>query len=555
MSRFLRAASLLALIGGVACTAIVTNEEAIQCKTNADCTTRGPDFVGTTCQSGFCQISSASTSPTDIPGATCHKNADCASKGDGFVCASNTGQCAPTKSDICDVAYGNPTEEGTVLYGLLSELGQKDTNFFRQQQYKYAAKLAFTEFFDNTNVRFAGGRKGALIACSQAHSPRAVAAFLANMGVKAVLGPSAEELQQPVVETLLPARIPSFSPWINGNPASVVEGAANYAWLATFRRADIVAPLNAYIAEKEKVIRAVNGNNPIRIAVVVNQSSPPPATPVFNQYGEFADLMDKQLVFNGKSAVENGTDPGCTGNACYKRFDTNQADKATVTSRATAIAAFNPDLIIPFADIDWGAQLLPAIEAAVATSASKPTYVQPFIQIEDQGYKSFDLTDQNVRTRFGGIRAVRDNSFEVFSSKFKASIPSPSNPAQVGPDPNPGAGRSFETALLILLSSYAAFLDDPNASPEKIIAALPKVTDSKAATRVTLIDLQNGVAQLNQKTTINFDGLFSQFDFDYSTHSTPATWTTWCVDNLGRYNSSGRTFTGTAFDGAYAPCP
>ena len=558
MRTLLKAFLSVGLVGLVACTAIVTSDDAVQCNTDADCAKRGPDFANTVCSAGFCapKAPSASSSGgaeagTGIPNAECRKNADCASKGKNYVCSSNMGKCAPTESEDCSIVYGDPTVEGTVLYGILSEQSKDDSNYFRQIQYSIAAKLAFKEFFETAGVQLAGSRKAALIGCTE-HSPRRASALLGNAGVKAVIGPAAEDRQLPVVETLLPARIPSFTPWINGNPASVKEGSAGFAWLAGFERAEVFPPLNALLKEKESALIA-GGKTKVRVIVVGNAQNPDVPT-TFNGYGEYGDFADQRLVFNGKTAIENSNDASCEQKACYRRVTTNQAEKDVVQQRAKDIAAFKPDIIIPFSDIDWGAQLLPALEnefASIADPTQRPIYIHPFLQIEDTGYKSLPVTDAALRARITGIRAIRDNSFEIFTQKFKAAL---ATEASVGTDPNPGAGRAFETSLLILLASYAAFQANPEPTPEQIVAALPKVTDSKA-TRVTLNDLVSGVGALNSGQTINFDGLFSFFDLDYTKHSSPATWTTWCVNNVAQYQSTNRVFKTDKFDGTASPCP
>lgn len=542
MSLLAKLVSAALLAGVVACTAIVSTD-ATQCSTTPDCTKRGPDFVNTTCSAGLCVASAAAT--VSIP-HECNTNADCASKGAGMVCSSNFFKCAPTTSADCKVAYGDPTAEGTVLYGLMSEIGRDDTLYFRQEQNLTGAVLAFKQFFETANIQLPGNRKGALIACSE-HSPNAASALLANAGVKAVIGPADEQHQTAIVQTLLPAHIPTFSPWINGNPASVIPGSDGYSWLAGFQRSDVIPPLNALLAEREAQLR-LHGANSIRVAVIVN-TDPTTAT-AFTEYGTFAD---QRLLFNGKTAVENQDDPGC-GN-CYQRFGTNQTDKATVDQRATDIFNFKPDVIIPFTDIDWGAQLLPALEAKfAATLDERPYYLPPFLQIEDAGYKSLNVSAASLRARIQGIRPLRDNSFEVFANEFKAAYPPPSDPTAAGPDPNPGAGHGFETSLLLLLATYAALTDDPNATPDQVVAALPKITDD-AAGRVTLTDLVPAIGQLNAKAHINFDGLFTFFDFDATSHSAPAKWTTWCVGPQGQYTSSGRVFASGLFDGTAGDCP
>lgn len=527
------------LFGAVlACTAIVS-EDAVQCVTDADCEKRGPDFEDTTClPTGLC-------APKRAPPPECTKNSDCRSRGDNQVCSSIHHRCVNVTSDECTVAYGDPLVDGTVLYGLLSEVGRDDSFYFREQQHLSAAKLAFSEFFDKAGVRFPGDRGAALVACSE-HFPRKASAHLANLGVKAVIGPSSEEKQKAVVETLIPARVPSFSPWINGNPSSVLPEPAGFAWLVGAKRSDVVAPLNALLAEQEAKLKLDSGGSiqTVRVAVVVN--APPP--PSFNPFAEYGALMDQRLVFNGKSAVENERDVVC--DHCYKRFATSQSEKSVVDQRAAEILAFNPHFIIPFTDMDWGAQLLPKLEekyAAAPSTTNRPIYLQPFLQIEDAGYKSLPVANADVRRRITGIRPLRDNSFEVFQNKFREAFRPVSAPQKLGPEPNPGAGRAFETALLLLFATYAALLEKVDVTPKDVIGAIENVTDSRASTKITLNDIQLGVQRLNAKSAIDLDGLFTFFDFDLQTNSAPPTWTTWCVGPAGQYDSGSRVFKGGSF--------
>lgn len=529
----------LVLFGAVvACTAIVA-EDSVQCRTDADCAARGPDFTDTVCDpSGLCV-------PRPAPPPECTKSSDCAARGADLICSSVHQKCVPIANEDCSVAYGDPKADGAVLFGLLSEISPDDTLYFRQRQHLDAAKLAFTEFFDEGGVRFPGDRSAALIACTE-QFPRRASAHLANLGVKAVIGPSDESRQRAVVETLLPARIPSFSPWINGNPSAVIPEAADLAWLVGFKRSDVVAPLNALLAEHEARLKQESAGtlSAVRVAVVVNTSAPGE----FNVFAEYGDLMDQRLAFNGKSAVENERDASC-GN-CYARFVTNQAEKSVVEQRAADIVTFNPHVIIPFADIDWGAQLLPELErryASAPSTVNRPVYLHPFLQIEDAGYKNLDIANADVRTRISGIRPLRDNSFEVFQNKFREAFRPPSAPDKLGPEPNPGAGRAYETTLLVLFSTYAALSANPDARGEDVVAALETVTDPTASTKITLNDIQLGVQRLNAKANINLDGLFTFFDFDRETKSAPPTWTTWCVGPAGQYLSGARVFDGTSF--------
>lgn len=526
----------------VACTAVVS-EDPVQCSNDADCEARGPDFKDTTCNpAGLC-VPKVGISQAAVE---CSKTSECKSKGNDFLCNPHVHKCVQLNTEPeCSVVYGDALADNVVLYGLLSEIGKSDTLYFRQAQHMSAAKLAFAEFFDKAGVRFPNGGTGALVACSQ-HYPKRVSAYLANLGVKAVIGPSSEDLQKRVVETLLPARVPSFSPWINGNPSAVIPEATNFAWLVGFRRSDVVLPLNALLAEQEAKVKADSAGaiQSVRVAVVINE----PSLPGFNAFAEYGDLMDQRLTFNGKSAVENERDSGCAN--CYKRFTTSQAAPDVVNANAEAIKAFKPHFIIPFADIDWGAQLLPRLEqlyAAEPAGTFKPIYLQTFLQIEDAGYRALPVANADVRKRITGIRPLRDNSFEVFQNKFRETYRPASSPEKLGPEPNPGAGRAFETSLLLLFATYAAMTSNQELLPEDVVEAVKLVTDATAPTKVTLNDIPVGVQRLNAKERINLEGLFTFFDFDVKTNSAPPTWTTWCVKSAGQYESGTRVFRDGSF--------
>jgi hypothetical protein len=547
MSLVLRRAvlSLLAVGGVLACTAFVS-EDATQCSNDADCAARGPDFADTVCGAkGFCE-----TKP--VPPPECTKNSDCKAKGADMVCSALQQKCTSIAMEDCNVEYGNPTDDGTVILGLLSEIGPNDTLYFRQRQHLAAAKLAFREYFEKSGATLPGGRKASLVACTE-RFPRKVAAHLANIGALAVIGPSDEARQRAVVETLAQGKVPSFTPWMNGNPSAVIPESTSVAWIASFLRPEVIPPLNALVAEQETRIRTQRSPAPsaIRIATVINE----PTTSTFNSFAEYGELMDQRLLFNGKSAVENQRDPAC-GN-CYQRFSTSQAAKAAVEQKAKDILAFKPDIVIPFADIDWGAQLLPKLEELYALepeTTHRPVYVHAFLQIEDQGYKFLNVGNDDVRKRITGIRPVRDNSFEVFSNKFKDAYRSPSTPDKLGGDPNPGAGRAFETALLLLFATHAALVEDPAAGPQSIVSALKKVTDKTSATKVTLNDIPSGVARLNAKDSIDLIGLFTSFAFDEKTQSARASWATWCVTNSATYVGGTRVFQNGSF-GPTDYCP
>jgi hypothetical protein len=544
-TRGLALAALVSVAAALSCTAVVSTD-ATQCKEDADCAARGPDFAGTVCSAaGMCEVAAA-------PAGECTKSSDCAAKGAGFVCSSRIQSCVAVESEDCRVVYGDPTADDAVLFGLLSEIGKADSLYFRQGQHARGAQLAFHEFFETSGVKLPGNRSAALVACSE-RLPRRASAHLANLGVTAVIGPAEEGRHRAVVETLAQASIPTFSPWVNGNPSAVLPESAGLAWITSFLRPEVVAPLNALVAEQEAKLKAQFGLSSVRIAVLVSGADDAGVGAV-SPYSEFTSLMDQRLLFNGKTAIENEKDAGC--NHCYKRFSTQQSTVEGVAAQVQALVDFAPSIVIPFTDIEWGGQLLPALEKAYAAKPAdveRPVYIQPFIQNEEQGYRALPFTDAAVRQRITGIRQVRDNGFELFQNKFEDRFRPPSNVSKLGPEPNRGAGGAFETALLLLFASYAAMTENVHLQPRDLVNALGRVADNAAPTTVTLNDIPTGIQRLNAKQNIHVAGLFTSFDFDYATSAARPRWTSWCLSAAGQLVSN-RPYVNGAF-AAGSGCP
>lgn len=98
-----------------ACT-LATNETTTQCRSQADCLARGPDYANTTC--------SAERVCTKIVVAdkACTKNQECSDKAGGapVICRKSDGVCVNLLTDECPVVYADKSEllnDATVFIG------------------------------------------------------------------------------------------------------------------------------------------------------------------------------------------------------------------------------------------------------------------------------------------------------------------------------------------------------------------------------------------------------------------------------------------------------
>jgi len=541
-------ATLVAIsITGLACTAVVAGD-ATQCATDDDCARRGPDFVGTKCDlsRGACAPAELLTKPA------CLRHADCA---EGSVCSEATRACVPLRTTECSEVYGNPREDGAIILGLLSDVQPTGAGFlfFRERSHLLGAELAIKDFEERSGARLPGNRRVVLVGCGQS-TPRQTAAHLVELGAKAIIGPTYEDRLRPVVETVAPYRVPVFDGWVLGNPGGVVPGASDLVWLTAFRRSDVIPPLNAMLEEVGKAVRddLKDPAAKLRVAVFVGTRA---------EQAEFRDLADQLLTFNGKTAIENKDDAACAGadgKGCYRRFDTSAQPSGSVKALVDRVNAFAPHVLVPFTDIDWGSQFVPVFEETIKTlpaTVYRPVYLHPFTVSEDFGYSNSAVFPATAaqRRRVQGIRPARDNAFELFSQRYRETFRPASNPSKLGPLPSPGGGRAYETTLLLMMAMFDAAQRKGGGefSPADVIASIPRVTDAKSQTKVTLNDITAGVAQLQAGRTIRVSGVWTQFDMDYDAKVAKPSWTTYCLDDKSQYYDTNRKFEA----GTFSPGP
>jgi hypothetical protein len=511
-----------------ACTSLVAGD-AKQCSSNAECSARGPDFLGTTCNValGLCE---APVGTKFYTGNECTQNTDCASRGVNFICSERGNRCIEWKNAECQRIIGvepeKPVPNGTVLLGLMSQITKNENGYFREGWHYEGAALALKHFRGSRASVLNDGRNVAIVACGQGR-PRGTAAHLAELGVKAVVGPSQESKLRGVAETLIPAGVPVLTGWANGNPAAVLEGSDKLIRTTSFDRSEVLAPLSAALAIAQKRFPT---EPKIRVAVLIGGTGG--AGPLAN----YEPFVDQGLRYNNDI-------PAIQQAEYYKRWYVGLQPVSEQLVTANEIKAFKPHVIIPIVDIEWGGGYLDAIETAVSTLAQKPIYLHPFLQLEDQGYRNASFAgDAAFASRVFGIRPLHDVASDAFYKEFSTEFGKPAYGSVSGnPTPPPGAARAYETTLLALYASFAAAQKERDFQPSEIIAALAKITDSKAETKVSAVPdgpERLGIPALLAGRTIKLTGLFTQFDYAANETHPRAVWELWCTTPaLGEYLS------------------
>jgi hypothetical protein len=533
------------------CSAFV-RDDPVQCKTDADCEKRGPDFVGTACATGgphvgFC----VDQFPLNLNGE-CTANADCVDvTGPGSVCATIEGvnHCERLLSESCPAYVGDPFVERTAIYGVLGDVLPRDPSYVRDAGLAAAAKLAVDEFQADKGVELSGRRRVALVLCSQT-TPRSSAAHLVRIGAKAVLGPTDAAKLTAVAEVTAPAGVPAFAGYLDENGAAALPEASGLVFSSGPSRESAVAALSAYLGENAAALLAPSGEARLRVMTVLGPES-----------AGYGAVLSEALRYNGQTAAQNQNDPACR---CYLEARADGGPAAV----ASAAASFRPHVLVPLMNTSWGATYLPAVEAALGDGA-RPLYLHPFVREPDPGYRAAErATPGALRARVAGLWPSRDEAaLSSFGDRYRAATaPAPGPP---GPPPNVSAARAYETMQLVLYASYAAALARPGGdfSGADLARAVATVTAAGAA-RVGPgpLGIVPAVQTLNRPAgqgadgptyaPIDFDGLLSTFEFDQNQAAASA-WQVWCLDGASaQYAGTPRVFKGGAFQGG-APglCP
>jgi hypothetical protein len=541
-------ASMLAAAVFVPACSLYVRDEAVQCKTDEDCSSRGPDFVETGCASagpskGFC-IDRRSLRVN----GECAANADCVDiTGPGSVCTigdDSLARCVRVVTEECPTYVGDPFIEGTALYGLLGEISPEDTGFAQDFPLLAAADLAVNEFQSDRALELNGKRRIAIIGCSES-KPRTAAAHLAQLGVKAVIGPSAESRLLRVAEQLSPRGIPLFTGHVGQNAAATLPASNKLVFLTAPTRDGWLAALNAYLPEASADVKAARTLPNVRVTVVVGP-----------ELSVYAPLIRERLSFNGKTAIENQNDAAC-GN-CFQLVETSGKTDAQI---ADEVGAFGPQFIVPLVDTSWGASMLPAFEARfTGPQAGRPIYIHPMVRDEDLGYRQLNWAEAAVRARFVGLWAERDEGvLASFRERYRQRT-SPSE-GQVGITPTTRAIRTYENMLLVLYASYAAGRGSEAGefNGRALAAAVSDVTAAGAQTigpgplsmldAILALNKSDGAMPKPTYGKIDFNGLYTQFEFG-ADQAVSNRVQVFCLNASGQYVGSARVLrNGQSFEG------
>lgn len=333
--------------------AAVTNTTAVQCTSEAECLGRGPEFAGTTCDK---TTKTCVKTPEDQD--LCTRNQECIDKAGGApsICQKSTRKCVNLTTAECPTVIAKPgqlLDDNTIVIGMLSAAGATFDSGNGDQMEK-AAALAQADIAKSvrglpaidgsSNVRplvivscheFDGGYQGLI---------RAANHLAKNVKVPVVIGPIDGANQLAVtsqvfspngVLTIIPFRTAIYDVPSPISPTPLI-------WSLSFTDRQIASSAAQLITKDlEPKLRARGVTEPIRVAMIVEENALGSTT---------ADVMEAQLTFNGKTAVQNGTEtPANYLRVKFGDFIDPVGNPAPADGAAKAVSAvinFKPHIIL-----------------------------------------------------------------------------------------------------------------------------------------------------------------------------------------------------------------
>lgn len=519
---------VLAVCAGPGCSLIV-DKNASQCASDADCA----GFNGTVCIDRACVYPDGIALPPE-----CSTHTDCvASKGDFYICRAADRQCVSLVSPDCETVAGDYTNEGAIFIGSLLPTRGENQSFGKPAE--NAIGMALDEFTANANgLPPAPGstrrRPLVLVGCNDAGDPIAAATHLtADLNVPAIIGAAFSGV---TIKVATDVTIPAGTLLISPSATSVAitqlqdNGLVWRTAPADTLQADALAQL---VPEVESDVRKSEGmaaTDTIKLAIAHKGDA----------YGKgLAQTLEKKLRFNGKPALDNGSN--------YLRTD--YGDPAVGTQRyetvVAEVLAMKPHILLLFGTNEAVIDVFGPIESGWRTTGPAVAYQARHL-FSDGGLlqELADLVGTNNELRLrvlGTVPGTNNDLFKAFEAQYSGTIFDGTTPGAFG------VAGAYDATYLIAYSIVASGVQAPTG--QTIAQGLSHLVPPADPIDVGGTEINNALTQLLQGRPLDFNGASGPLDFDLATGEAPSDIQVWCLpsDNgkAGAGTPSGRYFNAT----------
>lgn len=506
---------------------ILLDLTADQCTTTADCTNQGADFASYVCDTSAHVCVPPATSQQDGGGGGgegCTSNKACSDENGQvpYICKTPGTPCTKLYSDDCQKIIGDYTDDNAVFYGIL--LNHSASTYVTAPI--DGIDLAVEEITKNV-VGLPFGKDGSrrplvFISCDTANDKlRAAKHLIEDIGVPAIVGPSnSDDLVEVALKEAVPKGVMLLSPQAT-SPQLRKLSDQGLVWQMT-PLDDRVAGLWAkFLPDLENDIKTKLGVTQLKIAVVASKYIWAQST---------ADAFANDLVFNGKSGLDNAAD----NPPAFKRYDYDPQNPDFAPIINDLIDNFQPNIIIPLNNGEAQLGLQVPLEQNWPAGVPKPVHLMLSASDTDDTSKMAQTLGADFMKRtFKSATAFPPDgtNYKNFLLRFQGKFnKAPLNTAAYG----------YDAGYLLAYASVGAG-QVPKLTGNLIAQGMLKVLGPGPVTNVGPDALNDGFTALVANGTIDFQGAYGDYAFD-STGENSGYFNLECGKPAGIWTDSGWTY-------------
>lgn len=559
MRALLRSLGLLLGLASASCVLLLDVADAKQCTTDGDC--KGP-LAGRVCASGFCVVPTTPVGADGGDGCVSTELCTQANSNQVSVCKTRGTPCVPLENSQCFVPDADAfrkalMDPNAIVLGAIAPFTLKQADNARPklaytERMGRAMQLALEEIASAQPTGLLVGntrRPLALLMCdSSGEADRAQLAFrhLTEVAGSEALLVLWDEDMAAVSALATEKRVAvACADCLAPLPAGPL------AWRIIPTIAPEASMIARFIQDLEPTIRAANGDQPIRVALLAEQGRIPQA---------FVEAFLTTAIFNGEGPLH----PTNQATFLSIRTEDPRTEAVQVAKWQEDLAKFEPDIVVSSMGPDLPRLYLPSLELAVADAGGrKPYYLVTNLSRDSTDfYYPLLAGNDDLRQRIRGSRPYLTEELAKNVTGYTFRYRTRFNFQQ--PDGNYGGyDGAFALGLAVIAAAtQASVLDGPHISAgfESLVGGTP--FDLGPA------GLDNAIVSLVNQAKLDVRGLYSNLDWDVKTRELTSPVGAWCfqVDGNGgvyvndqaglRFDPQATNDAGGvgAFDGTFA-CP
>lgn len=502
-SAWSRATTACAMLCG-ACSLVLETDPS-QCETRDDCNA----FPGTICIDNACVIPAPGT-----PGE-CRYHRDCrVLRGEQWICRPDDDVCVPLLSEHCDSVAGDYQNENAIFVGSL--LQTKGEYVSTGLPVEYAIRVALEDFeLANNGLPPAPGHSArrplVLVACNAGDDPLAAARHLAEVvQVPAIIGASFSGTTiQVATEVTIPNDVLLISPSATSAAITQLQD-DNLVWRTSPSDVWQALALQQLVGFVEADVRTATGieqGESIRLGIANKGDS----------YGRgLALAVEEGLVFNGKSAEQNGDD--------YDRFDYGDpANPGSVAYEKTVegLLELEPHVLLVLGTTEAVSEIMAPLEEGWTNTVYRPFYVFADGGIVEELWAYVGTNDELRRRILGTVPGTQNALFSTFRRTYTSKY---------GESPSPdvfGAAGGYDAVYLIgyaIASIGSAEVTGPN-----LVPGLARLAAGGKRVQVGFDAINDAFKAIAEGGPLDFDGASGPLDFDITTGEALSDFQIWCL--------------------------